>query len=142
MTETTDIVRLLQSLVRVEVDQFDAVDARLRRDAGMLLIELMPLRVIARIPDCRVQDFANALGISVGGASKSVDRLEGRGWVRREPHPADRRSSIIRLTSEGERVRSTGDRIAAEELQARLADALGADLPVFDALLTRLDPTR
>jgi len=142
MTETPDIVRVLQSLIRVEVDQFDVVDARLRADAGMLLIELMPLRVIAGTTDCRVQDLADGMGISVGGASKSVDRLASRGWVRREPHPGDRRSSVVRLTPEGDRVRSAGDRIAADALRHSLAGALGGDLTTFDALLARLDPTR
>jgi len=138
----SDIVGMLQSLVRVEVDQFDAVDARLRRDAGLQLIELLPLRVVAGAPGCRVQDLADRLGISVGGASKSVDRLEARGWVRREAHPEDRRSSIIGLTVEGERARAEGDRIAADALRERLADVLGSDLAAFDALLRRLDPTR
>jgi DNA-binding MarR family transcriptional regulator len=142
MTRGSDIVRLLQSLIRVEVDQFDAVDARLRADSGVLLIELMPLRVIAGAADCRVQDLADGLGISVGGASKSVDRLEARGWLRRVPHPGDRRSSILRLTDAGERVREEGDRIAAEVLRARLAEVLGGDLPTLDELLARLDPTR
>ena len=142
MTGASDIVGMLQSLVRVEVDQFDAVDARLRRDAGLQLIELLPLRVVAGAPGCRVQDLADRLGISVGGASKSVDRLEARGWVRREAHPEDRRSSIIGLTVEGERARAEGDRIAADALRERLADVLGSDLAAFDALLRRLDPTR
>ena len=142
MIGASDIVGMLQSLVRVEVDQFDAVDARLRRDAGLQLIELLPLRVVAGAPGCRVQDLADRLGISVGGASKSVDRLEARGWVRREAHPEDRRSSIIGLTVEGERARAEGDRIAADALRERLADVLGSDLAAFDALLRRLDPTR
>lgn len=142
MPHVTDIVQMLQSLIRVEVDQFDAVDARLRAEAGMLLIELMPLRVIAGVADCRVQDFADGMGISVGGASKSVDRLAARGWLRREAHPDDRRSSILRLTDQGERAREEGDRIAAEVLRTRLAGVLGAELPALDELLARLDPTR
>jgi DNA-binding MarR family transcriptional regulator len=139
---TLDPVRLLQSVIRVEVDLFDAVDARLRADADMLLIELMPLRIIGDTADCRVQDYAEAMGLTVGGASKSVDRLERRGWVRRLPHPTDRRSSLIDLTAEGRAARAGGDRIAAEVIRDRLGVLSAAETGTLDALLTRLDPSR
>jgi DNA-binding MarR family transcriptional regulator len=34
-----------------------------------------------------------------------VDDLEQRGWVERQAHPDDRRSRVVGLTAEGERVR-------------------------------------
>jgi len=38
----------------------------------------------------------------VGAISKGVDRLEARGWVVRDPNPADGRSSLVSLTRAGE----------------------------------------
>ena len=44
----------------------------------------------------------NALLITVGGASKVVDKVQGAGWCRRLPNPTDGRSSLLELTESGE----------------------------------------
>ena len=45
-----------------------------------------------------------ALDMSSGGITKAVSRLAGRGLVERVSDPADRRSTIIRLTEDGRRM--------------------------------------
>src|SRR5690348_2656212 len=107
---------LFERIVRLQVDLFDAVDTRLRRELDLLLIALLPMRIIASHPGCRVQDVADGLGISVGGASKSADRLERGGWVRRVDNPADRRSSMLELTPAGKRMVAAGSAIIREEM--------------------------
>ncbi|MCX5064291.1 MarR family winged helix-turn-helix transcriptional regulator [Micromonospora lupini] len=125
MKAESDLAEVFERVVRLQVDLFTAVDTRLRRELGILLIALLPLRVIATRPDCRVQDIAEGVGISVGGASKSVDRLEHGGWVRRAENPADRRSSVLHLTAEGERMVSAGTAIIEAEMRSRLLPPLG-----------------
>ena len=49
----------------------------------------------------RVQELRTELGITVGAASKLVDRLERDGLVVRTAHPHDRRSSLVTLTAPG-----------------------------------------
>ncbi len=39
-----------------------------------------------------------------------LDTCGRRGWVRREPHPTDRRRTLIHLTEEGETVRAEAER--------------------------------
>lgn len=130
---------LFERIVRLQVDLFSAVDARLRRELDLLLIALLPMRVIAAHPGCRVQDIADGVGISVGGASKSADRLERGGWVRRAGNPSDRRSSVLELTAEGERMVAAGSAIIREEMQARVAPILGErELARFAADVDRL----
>jgi DNA-binding MarR family transcriptional regulator len=82
------------------------------------------MRVIAATTDCRVQELANGLGLTVGAASKAVDRLEGKGWAERVAHPSDRRSSILRLTAEGRRMLAAGERVAGEVMAQRLGQGL------------------
>jgi MarR family transcriptional regulator, organic hydroperoxide resistance regulator len=41
--------------------------------------------------------LANWSGLSSGGVTVVLDRLEAAGYVRREPNPADRRSVLIHL---------------------------------------------
>jgi DNA-binding MarR family transcriptional regulator len=43
------------------------------------------------------------LGLTSGGSTALVQRLEREGFVAREPHPSDRRSTLLRLTERAER---------------------------------------
>ncbi|WP_170027410.1 MarR family winged helix-turn-helix transcriptional regulator [Planctomonas sp. JC2975] len=134
-----DYGELLADLVFVQVDQFNVVDRRLRSDLDMVLIEYLPMRVIDGTPNCRVQDLANGVRITVGGASKAVDRLSKRGWAERAPHPGDRRSSILRLTPEGERMLAAASGVVSEETSRRLAITLdAAETATLADLLSRL----
>ena len=49
----------------------------------------------------RVGAIARSLGIAVPGASRLVGRLEGRGLVRAQRDPHDRRATIVRATPPG-----------------------------------------
>ena len=40
------------------------------------------------------------LGLTSGAATGLVDRLQRGGWVRREPHPEDRRRQTVTATTE------------------------------------------
>lgn len=132
-----DLAVLFERFVRLQVELFDAIDARLRHELGLLLIALLPLRVVAAHPDgYRVQEIADGTGITVGGASKSADRLERGGWVRRVGNPADRRSSLLQLTDEGFRIVEMGSAIIRDELATRLG--AGHELEAFAATVDRL----
>ncbi|GMA32878.1 MarR family winged helix-turn-helix transcriptional regulator [Litorihabitans aurantiacus] len=48
--------------------------------------------------DVRQRELALALGMTDASVSGLVDRLERRGYVRREPHPEDRRSLRLVVT--------------------------------------------
>jgi DNA-binding MarR family transcriptional regulator len=139
MEAEPDLAEVFERVVRLQVELFAAVDARLRRDLDIPLIALLPLRVVAARPGCRVQDIADGVGISVGGASKSADRLERGGWVRRAGNPSDRRSSVLELTAEGDRVVAAGSAIIHEEMESRLVPPLGpAGTARFAADIDRL----
>lgn len=116
---------LLSRLIATQVELFDAVDGRLRAVADMPLVALLPLRVVRTTPECRVQDLAAGLGLSVSGASKSADRLERRGWLRRISNPSDRRSQILELTAEGISAAAAGDKIADAVMRELVIPALG-----------------
>ena len=45
-------------------------------------------------------ELGERLRLTSGGTTVLVDRLEGAGWVRRRPHPSDRRYLPRRLTDE------------------------------------------
>ncbi|HJY44350.1 MAG TPA: hypothetical protein VJ301_06985 [Propionibacteriaceae bacterium] len=96
-----DLAGLFRDLVRLETDLWNRVDGRVHREHGLPLAWLEVMRVVSTTPDCRVLDVAEALFITVGGASKVVDKVQLGGWCRRLPNPSDGRSSLIELTESG-----------------------------------------
>lgn len=100
MTTSTD---LFLDLVRAETRLYNLVDARIRTaHDGLSAGQLQLLQVIDEVPGCRVADVIRAVDITVGAASKAVDRLEALGLCRRVDNPQDRRSSILELTEHGQ----------------------------------------
>jgi DNA-binding MarR family transcriptional regulator len=120
----TDLKQLFNDLVRLEIELWDAVERRLRDEGQVGLASFQALDVIARVPDCRVGDVVRELSITVGGASKAVDRLEARRLCVRRPHPGDRRSSSIVLTPEGARARASAEAVVVSELEHRVGAVL------------------
>jgi DNA-binding MarR family transcriptional regulator len=96
-----DLERIFDDLVRLETRWWNDLDTRLRRGGDVPLGTLNVLQVLDAVRPCRVQDVAQALEISVGGASQAVDRVEAKGFCVRTPNPADRRSSVLDLTDAG-----------------------------------------
>src|SRR3954452_7001765 len=112
---------LLGDLVRLEIELCEALDARLRREGDLGLGSFQVLQVIQRADPCRVYDIVQALSITVGGASKAVDRSVKAGHCVRRSNPHDRRSSIIELTPEGADVLARATAVFEAELRGRLA---------------------
>src|SRR5262245_26796013 len=46
-------------------------------------------------------DLAAVIGTDTAGATRLLDRLEAKGLLSRGPHPTDRRSVLIELTTSG-----------------------------------------
>ena len=119
-----DVRRLFGELERTSAQLAAAVDRRLQHETGLPLVLFEPMSVIGSRDICRVYELATELGISSGGASKLVDRLEARGHCRRHPNPGDRRSSLLKLTPAGTALLAAAQRI----VDAELGDMLGSRL--------------
>lgn len=116
-----DNENFLRLVVRAQIHLWDAADTALRTDHNLPLVQYLPMRVIAQTPDCRVQDIADRLAITSGGASQAVDRIEKAGHVQRRPHPANRRSSIVELTAQGRALLDAAAPTLDQEIEHRLA---------------------
>jgi len=135
----SDLRRLFNDLIRFETELWTAVDARLKSEFDLPLAQFEPMSVIDRRPGSRVYDIASELGITTGGASKLVDRIEAGGYCRRLPNPADRRSSLLELTPEGRRLLAEAGMAFDEELQRWLGAAVPErTLRQFAGTLARL----
>jgi DNA-binding MarR family transcriptional regulator len=131
---------LFDDLVRVEIVLWEAVDRRLRAEVGLPLGRVEALRAVTTTPGCRVQDVSATLRVTVGAASKLVDRLEAGGLVERSAHPTDRRSSLIAPTATGRTVDVTARAVVEDELRTTLGDLPQGFADTLGALRARLAP--
>ena len=95
----------------------DAVDAQLQRDAGVSHFEYQVMAMLSMSPQRtrRMSEVAALANGSLTRLSRTVDRLERRGWVNRRPDPEDGRSTLAVLTDEGwDKVVTTAPGHAAE----------------------------
>lgn len=97
--------------------------AALAEPHGLTVHQYRALRLVERgAPDAcgtqslRLSDLAERLRVVARSATDVVDDLERKGLVARAPHPTDRRSTVIELTS-------AGSRVLAELETARQSDA-------------------
>ncbi|WP_305786297.1 MarR family winged helix-turn-helix transcriptional regulator [Symbioplanes lichenis] len=130
---------LFDDLIRLEIVLWNTIDTALRRECDASMGSFDVLSVIERTPECRVQEVAGQLVITVGGASQAVDRIERKGWCVRRPHPRNRRSSVLELTEEGRRVYDTAAQVFEREAQRLLGEPLtDGERAQFGAMLRRL----
>ena len=80
-----------------------ALECQLQRDAGLSFIEYHALAMLSETPDHtrRMSDLAEVTNASLSRLSHLIKRLEGRGFVRREPDPTDGRYTNAILTTAG-----------------------------------------
>jgi len=93
-----------RALARMLVRLPAALDAQLRRDAGISHFEYQVLALLSEAPGrtLRMSALATQAEGSLPRLSQVVARLEQRGWVRRTPDPADGRYTLATLTDQGQ----------------------------------------
>ena len=136
-----DLISLFTDIVRLEVELWETLEARLRREPGTSLGNFMIMRTIATRPGCLVRDISNELGLTPGGASKAVDRVEREGLCRRLPNPDDRRSSLLELTPAGTALLAGCEPVVRAELERLLEGSLPPrDLETLAKRLAAIHP--
>ncbi|GAA1734424.1 MarR family winged helix-turn-helix transcriptional regulator [Aeromicrobium alkaliterrae] len=80
-----------------------ALDQQLLRDSGLTHFEYGILYALSEAPDhtLRMSVLADYANSSLSRLSRAATRLETKGWLRREPDPADGRYTLAILTGTG-----------------------------------------
>jgi DNA-binding MarR family transcriptional regulator len=130
-------MELFDQIVRFETDFWNAIEQQLSRSGQVGVATLQALRVLDHHDGSgRVQELSRELSITIGAASKLVDRLENAKLATRRPHPEDRRSSLVSLTAAGQKARR-GAEAVARPFTARVLGDL-EDVSAFANALHRL----
>jgi len=103
-----------------------ALDAQLRRDAGMRHFEYGVMSGLSQAPgrSMRMSDLAAVADGSLPRLSQVVSRLEAKGWARRTPDPTDRRSTLAVLTDAGNEQLVAAAPAHVEEVRRLIFDPL------------------
>lgn len=134
-------IHWLNDLIRLEIVLWDRTNARLKAEHDLSLAFFQALYFVGRSPEerLRVGDLARALQITVGAASKLVDRVEAAGLFRRERDADDRRASLMALTDAGRQMLASAGVTCAAEMALVLEATLSvAEQNQVHTLIRRL----
>lgn len=121
----SESLAFFDATVKLELSLWRLSETAAFHASGLKLGSLMALRAVAEQGDAAtVQQLAAALGVTVGAASKLIDRLEDSEHVRRTPNVADGRSHVIARTTKGVRAFDSGMQAMTEALDSVLSGAL------------------
>lgn len=124
-----------------------ALDAQLRRDAGLTHFEYFTLAMLSEAPGrtSRMTVLAGRTNSTLPRLSHVISRLEQRGLVRRTPCPEDRRATNAQLTADGWDTLAAAAPGHVATVRELVVDALTPEQvrslsEIAGALLVRLDP--
>ena len=84
--------------------------ARSFAESGLTVARTHLLWELHQRGPCTQQRLAAALRVSARNVTGLVDALSGDGFVTRQPHPTDRRATLVTLTEHGERTMAVMER--------------------------------
>ena len=113
----------------------DRMRSALARAAGITGTDLDALEYLEADGPLTQRQLGDRLALTSGAITMLVDRLSSSGWVRRRPHPSDRRAVLLELVVEGPGSTPAGlaeyhDRIQAlaSEIPAKQRESIRAFL--------------
>ena len=72
-------------------------NAQAAEKVGLGLTDMQTIHLLQLYGPSTPSRLASATGLSSGGITVALDRLEKAGYIRRQPNPADRRSLLVTL---------------------------------------------
>ena len=106
-----------------------SLDQQLRRDSKLGMAEYQALAMLSQRPGrtMRMSSLAAATNASPSRLSHLIERLEGRGLVRREPDPVDGRFTNAVLTPDGFRTLAEAAPGHVTHVRSLVIDALSPE---------------
>ena len=98
-----DELRAWLNLAGVFLKLPPTLDSQLQRDSALTHFDYLCLAMLSEAPErtLRMSELAGKVNASLSRLSHVVTKLEGRGWICREPCPGNRRVTLARLTEKG-----------------------------------------
>lgn len=116
-TDALDRMLALNALMTADLERFE-------REHGLTTARVHLLWQLGAAGPSTQRALADALRVTPRNVTGLVDGLVASGHVTREPHPDDRRATLVTLTAQG-----SGFVAELQDSHRDLADRLFADLP-------------
>lgn len=98
MSNRAELIAEVFAAMRRLSTEIDALDQRAADYFGINRTDLQLIDVLRSRGPLTASQLARAVGLTSGGLSIALDRLERIGYVRRSQHPDDRRSVLVEAT--------------------------------------------
>jgi len=145
---TADQLSAWKKLIAVVELLPGALESQLRRDADLSHFEYFTMAMLSEAPEhtLRMTALASLTNSTLARLSHVVSRLEGRGFVRRQPCANDRRATEAALTANGwAKVVATAPGHVASARQNVIDPLTATDVADLDRIMGRilgtLDPS-
>lgn len=98
--------------------------------------EFIALQKIANTQNCPVQEIGIKLGFTKSGATRIVNRLEKKGFVKKHKFQNDARVCCVIITSKGRQTLDSADNICISKLEQMLSKVpVNSQKSIKDALV-------
>ncbi|MBI4004482.1 MAG: MarR family transcriptional regulator [Candidatus Omnitrophica bacterium] len=125
------VARLMPNIIRgVQLDFFIK-----RRVTQTQLLLMLAVHAYSR---CSMGTLSRSLHVSLPTVSGIVDRLSRAGYVRRLPHPSDRRQVLVELTAKGQMFIKDFQGIIRHRWEEVLRPLSAAERQAFYHIVTKL----
>lgn len=113
------------------------IDVRMA-DLDLTNKQWAPLIMLMRCRCHTAAELARELEVDTGAMTRMLDRLETKGFIRREPSADDRRVFKLELTAEGEQVSQRVPEILSASFNRHLAGFTIEELDLLVSMLRRM----
>lgn len=97
-----DVKDLAQNIVEF-YEKLSSWEQEVVRGSDLTPNQMHAIEIIGHEKALRMKELAEKLGVTTGTLTVTVDRLEQKGLIQRQPHESDRRSYRVVLTPQGKK---------------------------------------
>jgi DNA-binding MarR family transcriptional regulator len=100
MSNRNELIGQVRAAMRRLTTEIDGLDECASNHFGVNRTDLRVIDTLRSRGPLTASELARSVGLTSGGLSIALERLERIGYIRRSPHPDDRRSVLVETTEE------------------------------------------
>lgn len=128
----------VRAATRALSSEIDALDEMTAQHFGLNRTDLRCVDILRSTGPLTASKLAQAVGLTSGGLSIALERLEAAGYVRRRPHDRDRRSVVVETTAKVEAAEAAIFVGLGQRMHAVLSGYTVAELTIIGRYLTEV----